>query len=375
MLQAIIPHRPSPMFTNVVRKAWRLAVAALALADSFSRGFPDAAAPAPAVRAGRPPPAPEPPPEDYADFDEDFSTGFADPLPPARFNVSASMSPMPPYATTGAWYVPPDDPHWTHIGRKSLGSRAVCALPMADFRVGAGNGVWNTDIFSSAARTMVSLVRHDGEIVMRTRFPRGSGTSRSHVAGGMGFRARPRACIPATDVTMHYDLYFDPKFDWSKGGKLPGMTVGEGAASGGHHSATAASLRLMWVADGYVIGYLYVPAGVEQSDAYKRATNYRAKYGHVFFRGDGLRFRRGEWNSVSIRLALNGFSAGRTPRPDGKLFVTVNGREAGFTQIIWRRTSHAKISDLSFGMFFGGTWTCPRDTWVLMRAVSVVRHD
>ena len=71
---------------------------------------------------------------------------------------------------------------------------------------------------------------------------------------------------PGTEYSMSYKLKFSEDFDWTRGGKLPGMCGGEGengaACPVGCSSVSkdrGFSMRLMWREDGAIVTYAYYP--------------------------------------------------------------------------------------------------------------------
>lgn len=255
---------------------------------------------------------------------------------------------------------PPPPPDSALIGRPRV------TLPFSQLVLGRTSPPWH------AGSWRVGACKVDGD-VLRVDYPRDSSNFDSGgPEGGCNFRARPR-CLPATDVTLAYQVRFDDTFEWSKGGKLPGLFIGYGDASGGEHSATAASCRLMWQRDGGVVAYVYTPAGVKQSASYARAAPRAGrKYGDKVFRSANMAVGRGRWNSVVMRVKLNGFDADGKPVPDGVVTVSVNQQTATLEGIIWRRKLDVKVSHIMFSTFYGGKWRCPRDTFAEFRAVSCI---
>lgn len=212
----------------------------------------------------------------------------------------------------------------------------------------------------SAWKTRACSIRGD---VLRVEFPKGSGAfSSSGPPGGCNFKARPHA-LPATDVTLQYRVRFAPNFDWGRGGKLPGLYVGTvGAASGGDHSATAASCRIMWKSRGQAVAYVYLPTGVKQTKQYDKEAVTKGRYGDEVFGSARLFFKHSSWNDIIIRVKLNGFDDDGAPRMDGALGLSVNGRAVSFTGIVWRRFGHVKVDHVAVTSFFGGFWESPTDT-------------
>lgn len=236
------------------------------------------------------------------------------------------------------------------------------SLPFSQLAMGRTEPPWNARAWNTRSSELVPDEEH-GQ-VLRVRYPRGSGTSASKgPPGGAIFLGTPRG-FPATDVTLHYMVRFAPNFRWSRGGKLPGLSVGEGPASGGHHSARAASCRFVWQPRGGIVAYVYTPAGVSQSPAYAREAHRKGgKFGDHLFAAAQLHLRGdNQWNRLVMRIRLNGFDDHGRPRPDGVLTVSVNGKAATLPGIIWRRFPDVRISHVLFSTFYGGSWTCPETT-------------
>lgn len=248
-----------------------------------------------------------------------------------------------------------------------LMGRPRARLPFSQLTLGkSGAPPWHASSWNTRA------CRVEGD-VLRVEYARGSSHLSSRPPGGCSFRARPR-CLPATDVTLAYRLRLPESFEWSRGGKLPGLFMGFGEASGGHHSGTAASCRLMWRRGGAVIAYVYVPSGVRQSAAYARASKEGGAYGDALFEDAGLRLSRGDgaWNDVVVRVKLNSFDADGRPVPDGVVTVSVNQRAATFEGVIWRRRRDVRIDHIAFQTFYGGKWRAPQDTYAEFKDVSCV---
>lgn len=235
--------------------------------------------------------------------------------------------------------------------------RPETSLPFSQLRLGTTSPPW----MASAWKTQACSVRGN---VLRVSYPRGSGTFGSGgPAGGCNFKARPHA-LPATDVTLHYRVRFASNFQWSKGGKLPGLFVGQGEASGGAHTSKGASARLMWLRDGQAVAYTYTPAGARQSPQYLCQARTKGKYGDEVFGAARLKFRSpGRWNDVVLRVKLNGFDEDGAPLQDGQLTLSVNGRAASVGGIVWRRYRNLRVEYVSMTTFFGGSWTSPVDTY------------
>lgn len=248
---------------------------------------------------------------------------------------------------------------------KPLGKPKV-VLPLSQLTWGRTTPPWNARAWKTEACKVV-----DG--VLRVRYPKGSGTFQSRgPAGGCNFRSQPH-CLPAADVTLAYRVRFADNFQWSSGGKLPGLFIGRGSASGGDHSADGASCRLMWLERGKVVAYVYVPRGAKQSAEYLREAKRNTRYGDSLFHAAQLVLRKGadEWNDIVLRVKLNGFEDG-APRADGTLTISVNGRAATVGGVVWRRRPEVKVEHIAVTTFFGGSWKSPVDTYAEFTDFSVV---
>ncbi len=197
----------------------------------------------------------------------------------------------------------------------------------------------------------------------------------------------PRQFFPAEQCRFSFKVWFDDNFPWGTdmkkvGGKLLGLIIGTGDASGGEYSPTGASFRMTWNYNGGVGPYLYpqVRSGfdkggrggqniswdlLDQSDEVK-AVSTVATGVHVFYPKDRkdpdsweLRLRKGGWNEVEMFCRLN------TPgRKDGTLEVTVNGTTKRLTSVRFRNDS-AAIEGVKIHSFFGGAtkdYAPPQDT-------------
>lgn len=251
----------------------------------------------------------------------------------------------PTYAAVARQPPPPSKP---------LG-RPMVKLPVSQLSLGRTTAPWQ----GSAWNTRTSRVVGD---VLRVDYPRGSGTSPKDPPGGINFKARPH-CLPAADLTFRYKVRFAETFDWGKGGKLPGIFIGSGDASGGEHSPYGASFRTMWRPDGKIIAYVYPPSGVRQPAAYRDAAKKGYDYGDTLFDGAGLKVGRTKWNDIIMRVKLNSFDEDDEPRDDGTITLSVNGQPASLSGIIWRRKPSVQISHLLIVSFYGGKWKCPRTTY------------
>lgn len=203
---------------------------------------------------------------------------------------------------------------------------------------------------------------------------------------GTGFFATPDE-FPKEDATVTFEVYFPANFQWKKGGKLGlGLGIGDGleTATGGDWQKTCGSVRCMWREEGEAIGYLYLPLeGKRGSEAVHRAQTpdvrkaldgtISTKTGlNVWYTKDhptrAMRFKRGRWNEVSLRVKLN------TPgKNDGLLELKVNGSTRKLDTVCFRKSRDIKLNGIIFHYFFGGAskeWMCTSPQEVKFRRMD-----
>ena len=172
---------------------------------------------------------------------------------------------------------------------------------------------------------------------------------------GCGFYAEPFGRFPHDAGTLTYEVFVPADFEFVKGGKLPGLSVGAGdqCATGGDWKDLAGSVRLMWREGGEIIGYVYLPLESKsrdavikaQSAAFRSVADVKGKYGIDVGHGKGLAIVRGKWNEISVSVDLN----------SGTLVVVVNGKTLRVDGMIYRRSKSIGINAVLFSTFFGGS--------------------
>jgi len=185
--------------------------------------------------------------------------------------------------------------------------------------------------------------------------------------GGTGFRALPLLKFPTNHLVYEYEVFFPEDFNFVKGGKLPGMGLGSGteSATGGDWKKDAGSVRIMWRERGQAIVYVYFPLQISkkgtrdgtitvQNAAFEKAADGSlGKHAgiDVFFKHRaGLKFKKGEWNTVRLDVKLN------TPgKRDGVLSTTINGETRSVDGVIFRNDPELAINMVLSQTFFGGS--------------------
>lgn len=196
--------------------------------------------------------------------------------------------------------------------------------------------------------------------VLSVAYPPGSFSPvNSQVEGGVHFYATPFQGNQYGEMLLHYEVAFDPTFDWVLGGKLPGLFGGDQSAgcSGGTQSdgSNCWSMRLMWRQGGDGEAYAYVPTSSDFCNQNEVMCNY--DYGksigrHLFT------FTPGAWNSVDLFVGLNNPPSSA----NGRVSVFFNGVEAISLSDVQYRTTGSQsdgllISSMMFSTFFGGGTT------------------
>lgn len=223
-------------------------------------------------------------------------------------------------------------------------------LPVGDLNT-AGGGAWR--LKGRVDWRKSKIVTFQGGPAIRVFYGKGSGTSRHSGVGGIGFGSAPSG-LPGVSALMSFQVYFEPGWDWSGGGKLTGFSIGTGDASGGNHSPTGASCRMSFKTGGGAWMYVYPPEGLAQEDPDLRKD---AGTGIGLFRDNfppGT-LKVGQWNDVQIGVRVNTFDSNGKPNADGSSFLRVNDRSATLKNIRWSRSKDLVITSYNFTSFFGGS--------------------
>lgn len=160
------------------------------------------------------------------------------------------------------------------------------------------------------------------------------------------------------EYTLTYDVKFSDTFEFVRGGKLHGLGPADHISGCSPMTDTGWSSRVMWLAEGELIIYLY------HQDKTRNC-------GHVF--RSGVYFTRGQWETVSLYTKVNSaFDAF-----DGKVQLYLNGiliAEALDIRLVdepgWAVPhSEGYIANFMFSAFHGGSkpdWspTTTQKAWI-----------
>lgn len=185
---------------------------------------------------------------------------------------------------------------------------------------------------------------------------------------GTGFHSRPCDKFPTTRAAFAYEVFFPSNFDFVKGGKLPGFSLGTGteSATGGDWKDDAGSVRIMWRENGQAIGYVYLPLEVSKKgktrdgtilaqgkdfqDASEGALGKHAGIDLFFKKRTGLKFKKGVWNKVKVEVKLNSIG-----NADGYIEITVNDETRRAEDIVFRKSDDINLNLVLSQAFFGGS--------------------
>ena len=226
-----------------------------------------------------------------------------------------------------------------------------CPMPIPNI----GKGSWNVIHKRKKIEAKLSLDEEDSSF--KVEFVPGKHGSIS----GIGFHASPTHAFPTLHARFSYKIYFPEDFDWVRGGKLPGLFIGNPGATGGHWDYKAGSARVTWQKDGFACVYLYIPLQVAfdgskdeainiQSEEFRKLCHRTPHKGCHLWHTGPLRFEKGQWNDVTLDLKMN--SVGRK---NGHLKLTVNGKSVECHAMVWRKTPHLAIGGVSVQTFYGGS--------------------
>lgn len=231
---------------------------------------------------------------------------------------------------------------------KSKTKKTQTRLPVTDLQV-RGGGAWNLNNINWKRSTLAQV---RGDHVLRVFYGKNSGTSADRGVGGIVLSAAP-AGLPAREATIAFDVYFARGWNFCKGGKIGGLFIGTGSASGYEHSPTGSSHRIMWQKDGGAISYLYPPSDLPQVDPKLQDSGHGIGYfGNDIFPAGTLKV--GAWNKVELGVKLNTFTASGQPNADGVATLQINGVQGVKNDIRWARSPDLLITSFQFNTFFGG---------------------
>ncbi|MEP2023413.1 MAG: polysaccharide lyase [Reichenbachiella sp.] len=187
--------------------------------------------------------------------------------------------------------------------------------------------------------------------VLQVSYPKGAVGPEQ---GGIQF---VRPIPPGIEYYLSYDVYFQEGFDFTKGGKLPGLTSGGAAYTGGKHpdQGEGWSARYMWTGEQEPIVYLY----------YK---DMQEKYGEGVYLN--AKFETGQWHTITQHIRLN------TPgKKDALIEVWFDGNKVGGKKKFSLRDENLGLIDsFYFSTFHGGAtpdWAPKNDSFIKIDNIRI----
>jgi len=206
-----------------------------------------------------------------------------------------------------------------------------------------------------------------GSVVLIGKEVRVNLSNKTTAGGGRGFSQKwPVPSQFQNAVKMSFDINFQPGFSFgnnnhSEGGKVGGLHVGKGAASGCRHTRDGSSLRLVW--DGGpdkrfkgsgASAYTYLPVGTKGKQPAFIEKDGSPNCGFHFWRkeSDNIFSATGSWYNVVLGIQLNDVG-----KNNGKIYYEIKGPKSFRAEeggVIWRERNDMNIREASISSFFGG---------------------
>lgn len=198
-----------------------------------------------------------------------------------------------------------------------------------------------------------------------------------------GFRFE-RLLKPSNEGVLEYRVKFEDGFQWSKGGKLPGLAGAETTTGRGvfgcnddrNNRKKAFSTRLMWRENGKLIYYPYAPLHPSYRNSSNDIPNDAKKRGQGRCGGD-LKItdlQVGKWYTIKQYVKLNTINANGTPNNNGIVKVWIDGKlELNYTNFVLAGTRSVKVNGIAFHTYRGGStndWAASKDGHVLFDNVK-----
>lgn len=151
---------------------------------------------------------------------------------------------------------------------------------------------------------------------------------------------------------FQYQLMFEENFDWSKGGKLPGLTTYPDTPTGciDNSDFDGNSVRYMWRENGQLFLYLYYPEKKERC-------------GDYYTMSPPFYFAPGTWYTLTQEVYLNNIGLS-----DGYIKVWIDGvLSLSLSNLVLRRSGDLYEDDIKMDCFRGGSdssWASLKDSYV-----------
>jgi hypothetical protein len=200
------------------------------------------------------------------------------------------------------------------------------------------------------------------------------GTIRDNPSGNHGVVVFAPLARQVENACIAYQIRFDSNFDWSLGGKLPGLQGTAPGVSpsvptgGGNPGDKGWSGRMMWL----------TPKSYSWAGPGNMAVSYMYGPRQTSTYGDNLRWNRGftagRWHKVRQCYRMNDVG-----RANGVLRASIDGtRVLNITNYVYRQRQDVKISHLNWSVFRGGgtlDWAGSRDSYIDIDRVRITTRS
>jgi hypothetical protein len=187
----------------------------------------------------------------------------------------------------------------------------------------------------------------------------GRGLRVHYPAGGVGpSEGGAQFLVPLAgnhqELYCAYRIRFESKFDFVKGGKIPGLSGGNHptGCSGKPSGSDGFTARMMWREGGAAVQYVYYP---DQAEACGDDFAWNV--------GQTRAFKSGQWYSLEHHVVLN-----TGDQANGVMQAWFDGELAlDRKDVRFRSVDSVKVDSFYFSTFFGGSgadWAPPADEYV-----------
>lgn len=282
-----------------------------------------------------------------------------------NLDVAGTSSTSPTTPTTPAPIAPPASPSTTTLVNATFDSLPTGRVTAEGFVSALGGG--NTNEYPYDDSAIVADPRGSGK-VYRLRLDAGS--YRDYPAGNNGIVSFIPLKREVDNACVSYDIRFDGTFDWSLGGKRPGLQgtapgVSVGTPTGGGYPGDKGwSSRGMWVG----------PEAYSWAGPTNMAVSYVYGPRQESYYGDNVQWRKafvaGTWHTVKQCHTMNTVGSA-----NGRLQAWMDGvRVLDVDDHVYRTRNDVHIKHLNWSIFRGGgsrEWAGSRTGYVDIDNVKV----
>ncbi|HEY0712668.1 MAG TPA: hypothetical protein VGF45_08345, partial [Polyangia bacterium] len=150
---------------------------------------------------------------------------------------------------------------------------------------------------------------------------------------------------------------FDGNFDWSLGGKIPGLAGGDAPSGCVQTTGNGFSARMMWREQGKLIGYIYDNDQANRCGTAIGASNYSFTANKFFAIKERVKLNTGTTNNGIMQVWIDGQQV-------------INRSNFAFMN----EAPDRRIDEVMFQSFYGGSttdWAPSRDTTISFSDVFV----